>query len=76
MHGFPHLGQQKWLSFPAPFEELPALPLPAVGGSDGVFVPALHSQKLVAIALLCIFLIDVGIPLFNPVHYGWFKIYL
>lgn len=46
VQGFPHLGQQKWLSFPAPFDELPVLPLPAVGGSVGTFVPALHSQKL------------------------------
>ena len=64
MQGFPHLGQQKW-SFPAPFEELPVLPLPVVGGSVGVFVPALQSQKLVTIVLRCIFLMDC-VPLFKP----------
>lgn len=52
VHGFPHLGQQKWLSFPDPFEELPVLPFPVAGGSVGVFVPALHSQKVVEIDLL------------------------
>lgn len=45
VQGFPHLGQQKWLSFPAPFEELLPLLTP-VGGSVGILDPVLHSQTV------------------------------
>lgn len=51
VHGLPHFGQQKLLSFPVPFDELDDRfwpePLESVG-ADG---PALHSQKLVVINL-------------------------
>lgn len=63
MQGFPHFGQQKWLSFPVPLEELPVLPLVVAGGSVGGLDPVLHNQKLVVIDLFCAVLIVDTIPL-------------
>ena len=66
VQGFPHLGQQKWLSLP-PFEELPdRLAFPVVVVSAGGFVPVLQSTTLVEMNRKCGSL-TVMVPLDNPI---------